>query len=279
MLNDERQEPVETSQTRTVWKRQINRSKRQWDACPTGFLPRAPLLSDSGARKREQEITHPQSTSIIPLPMPPSPFVRVRNRTGHEAGTETRGPWERGFSLSSNGVWKRPNNYCQLNFSKWKTDKQTYLPQSLSGFISNLLHLATTTLITTNYTYPIARSSECPFALVVQINAKNTAIVSHQREERFALTNVPDFTLEEMMNEIRSSAWTCLFQLKSANTEKRLTKRWHLVYHWRCAFVLKNCAQMPRCKRWARKCRDVKVIREKGYVFMKTCEFASVFSS
>lgn len=84
--------------------------------------------------------------------------------------------------------------------------------------------MATTTLITTNYTYPIARSSECPFALVVQINAKNTAIVSHQREERFALTNVPDFTLEEMMNEIRSSAWTCLFQLKSVNTEKRLTK-------------------------------------------------------
>ena len=80
-------------------------------------------------------------------------------------------------------------------------------------------------LITTNYTYPIARSSECPFALVVQINAKNTAIVSHQREERFALTNVPDFTLEEMMNEIRSSAWTYLFQLKSVNTEKRLTKR------------------------------------------------------
>lgn len=78
--------------------------------------------------------------------------------------------------------------------------------------------MATTTLITINYTYSIARSSECPFALVVQINAENTAIVSDQREERFALTNVPDFTLEEMMDEIKSSVWTYLFQLKSVNT-------------------------------------------------------------
>ena len=90
-----------------------------------------------------------------------------------------------------------------LSIHIWRY-RSKYLPQSLSGFISNQLHLTTTTSITTNYTYPIARSSECPFALVVQINAENTAIVSHQRKERFTLTNVPDFTLKEMMNEIKS---------------------------------------------------------------------------
>ena len=94
-----------------------------------------------------------------------------------------------------------------LSIHIWRY-RSKYLPQSLSGFISNQLHLTTTTSVTTNYTYPIARSSECPFALVVQINAENTAIVSHQREERFALTNVPDFTLKEMMNEIKSSVST-----------------------------------------------------------------------
>ena len=42
-----------------------------------------------------------------------------------------------------------------------------------------------------SYSHPISRSSERSFAIVIQINAEHTAIVAHQREEEFALANVP----------------------------------------------------------------------------------------
>ena len=107
------------------------------------------------ARKRKQEMTHPQSTFIKPLPSLSSPFVLVRNRTGDEAGTGTRGPWERRFSLSSNGVWKRPNNYklyCQLSFSKWKTDYWRNCSYDKVAFLQELLIQKTTLICLENST-------------------------------------------------------------------------------------------------------------------------------